>query len=279
MANSEQKNMIPLPAIRYMHRMVELFPARNVAVIIAGFPIYWYGILYLLSFVAAAVLLPRLQHLRTLRLSKGEWSDILTWAVVGVLLGGRFGYVLFYRFSDFLGHPAILFDVRSGGMASHGGFVGVALALLWALRCRPWSEKLAIADVAVVPIAIGLAFGRLGNFINQELYGTVTTLPWGMAFPGVDGLRHPTQLYAIAKDIFIALSCFAYLRRTKDTFVPGRALAIFLLLYGVLRFLVEIVRDQTGVAMYGPLSEGQVLTIPVLLAGLVLWMALGRGKR
>ncbi len=271
--------MILLLAIRYMLRMVELFPARNVAVIIAGFPIYWYGILYLLAFVAAAVLLPRLQHLRTLRLSKGEWSDILTWAVVGVLLGGRFGYVLFYRFSDFLGNPFILFDVRSGGMASHGGFIGVALALLWVMRKRAWDEKLSIADVAVVPVAIGLAFGRFGNFLNQELYGTVTTLPWGMRFDGVQGLRHPTQFYAMAKDAVIALSCFAYIRSTKDSFVPGRSLALFLMLYGVLRFIVEIFRDQTGVAMYGPLSEGQVLTIPVLLAGLVLWMALGRGKR
>lgn len=251
--------------------MIDFFPARNVALIIGGFPIYWYGILYLLAFVAAALLLPRLQHLRKLRLSKGEWSDILTWAVVGVLLGGRFGYVLFYRFSDFLGNPLVLFDVRSGGMASHGGFIGVAFALLWVMRRRAWDEKLSIADVAVVPVAIGLAFGRFGNFLNQELYGTVTTLPWGMEFDGVAGLRHPTQFYAMAKNLFIAATCFAYLRSTRESFVPGRSFALFLMLYGVLRFTVEIVRDQTGIAMYGPLSEGQLLTIPVFLAGIVMW--------
>ena len=247
------------------------FPARRVAVEILGFPIYWYGLLYLAAFLLASYLLPRLQRLRKLALTGKEWSDILTWAVVGVLAGGRVGYVLFYRLGDFLHNPLVLFDVRSGGMASHGGFLGVTLALLWVLRKRPWSEKLAIADVAVVPVAIGLACGRLGNFINQELYGTVTTLPWGMHFPGAEGLRHPTQLYAIAKDLLIASTCFAYLRRTRQSFVPGRAMALFLLLYGVLRFLVEIVRDQTGVATYGPLSEGQLLTIPVFLAGAAIW--------
>lgn len=254
----------------------------NVAVNLFGFPVYWYGILYLASFILAAFLLPRLQRLRSLRLSKGEWSDILTWTVVGVLLGGRVGYVLFYRFSDFLGNPFMLFDVRSGGMASHGGFLGVTLALLWVMRKRAWDQKLSIADVAVVPVAIGLAFGRFGNFLNQELYGTVTTLPWGMRFDGVSGLRHPTQFYAMGKDFVIAAVCCVYLRFTSERFVPGRAVALFLVLYGVLRFTVEIFRDQTGVAMYGPLSEGQLLTIPVFVAGAAMWYSrarLSRGSR
>ncbi len=251
--------------------MIELFPTMNVAMSIGGFPVYWYGILYIAAFFVAAVLLPRLQHLRQLSLSKSSWSDILTWAVMGVLVGGRVGYVLFYRFSAFLEHPLLLLDVRSGGMASHGGFLGVTLALLWIMRKRSWSDKLAIADVAVVPIAIGLAFGRFGNFLNQELYGTITSLPWGMQFDGVTGLRHPTQFYAIAKDLFIAAACFFYLTRTRSSFVPGRALALFLMLYGVLRFVVEYFRDQTGVAMFGGLSEGQVLTVPVFLIGVGLW--------
>lgn len=259
--------------------MIQIFPSLNVAVSIGGFPIYWYGILYVAAFAIAAFLLPRLQHLRRLSLSKMSWSDILTWAVVGVLVGGRFGYVLFYRFHDFLGNPLILFDVRSGGMASHGGFLGVTLGLLWIMRKRSWAEKLSIADIAVVPVAIGLAFGRFGNFLNQELYGTVTSLPWGMQFDGVAGLRHPTQFYAITKDLFIAAMCFWYLRRTAASFLPGRALALFLMLYGVLRFMVEYFRDQTGVAMFGGLSEGQVLTVPVFLVGILLWMATGRENR
>lgn len=259
--------------------MIEFFPSRRVLIELFGFPVYWYGALYLASFVLAAFLLPRLQKLRSLSLTSAQWGDVLTGAVLGVLVGGRLGYVLFYRFSDFLAHPAILFDIRNGGMASHGGFIGVALAFLWTLRKRAWLEKLAIVDIAVVPIAIGLALGRLGNFINQELYGTLTTLPWGMEFPDAEGLRHPTQLYAIIKDVFIASTCFTYLRRTKDSFVPGRATALFLMLYGVLRFLVEIVRDQTGVEMYGSLSEGQLLTIPVFVAGAAMWFLITRRSR
>jgi len=258
---------------------MNFFPSYNVALEIGGFPIYWYGVLYLASFVVAAFLLPRLQPLRKLQLSKGEWSDILTWAIVGVLVGGRFGYVLFYRFFDFLANPFLLFDVRGGGMASHGGFLGVALALLWVMRRRSWNEKLSIADIAVVPIAIGLALGRFGNFLNQELYGTVTTLPWGMSFDGAEGLRHPTQLYAIAKDVFIAAMCLVYVRSTREQFIPGRALALFLVLYGVLRFIVEIFRDQTGIAMYGSLSEGQVLTVPVFVAGAAMWYLIAHQSR
>lgn len=259
--------------------MIDLFPSQSIAVTILDFPIYWYGILYLVAFGIAAVLLPRLQYLRRLKLSKSEWNDILTWGVVGVLVGGRLGYVLFYRFSDFLGNPLILLDVRSGGMASHGGFIGVAVALLWVLRKRSWNEKLSIGDIAMVPVAIGLACGRLGNFLNQELYGTVTTLSWGMPFDGVEGLRHPVQLYAIAKDLFLAAVCFAYLRRTASSFIPGRCLALFLMLYGALRFLVEFVRDQTGVTMWGVLSEGQLLTIPVFFIGVGLWVLLPKWRK
>ncbi len=130
-----------------------------------------------------------------------------------------------------------------------------------------------------MPVAIGLALGRLGNFINLELYGTVTTLPWGMSFPHAEGLRHPTQLYAIAKDVFIAATCFVYLRRTQSSFVPGRATALFLMLYGILRFLIEFVRDQTGIVMWAGLSEGQLLTIPLLLAGAAMWHQTTRQSR
>ncbi len=254
--------------------MIDVFPSRAVAVEILGFSIYWYGLLYLAAFILAGFLLPRFQRLRHLSLTKDEWGNILAWSVAGVLVGGRLGYVLFYRFADFLGDPLLLFDVRSGGMASHGGFIGVALALAWALRKKRWEERLRIADVVIVPVAIGLALGRFGNFLNQELYGTVTTLPWGMHFDGVEGARHPTQLYAVIKDLFIASLCFHYLYRTHTSFVAGRATALFLMLYGVLRFLVEFVRDQSGVAMWGPFSEGQVLTVPVFLVGAIWWLLL-----
>ncbi|MDD4318953.1 MAG: prolipoprotein diacylglyceryl transferase [Candidatus Peribacteraceae bacterium] len=251
--------------------MFDLFPSRTVAVEILGFPIHWYGILYVLSFIIAMVLLPRLQRYRSLSLRSEQWLDVISWGIVGVLVGGRLGFVLFYEPSYFLQAPWKIIAVWEGGMSSHGGFIGVAVAMLHAFRKHGipvWKA----ADLVSVPAAIGLSFGRMGNFINGELYGTVTDLPWGMAFPGAQGLRHPVQLYAVALDLCIALACFFLLARgTPKT--DGRLFAVFLMLYGIVRFSLEFLRDQT----YEPLlflTRGQALTVPLLLAGLALWFVL-----
>jgi phosphatidylglycerol:prolipoprotein diacylglycerol transferase len=248
--------------------MIDLLPSRQVAIELFGFSVHWYGLLYFAGFVTAWFLLPRLQRYRNLSLSADEWSSLLSWAVVGVIVGGRLGYVLFYGGDYYLRNPLEIFAVWKGGMASHGGMIGVTLAVLWALRHRK-SDLLSVADVLVVPVAIGLAFGRLGNFINLEIYGIPTMLPWGISIPGIEGLRHPTQIYAIIKNLFIAAVCFWHL---KTYMKPGQTLALFFMLYGVLRFIVEFFRDQTGVAMFGPLSEGQILTIPVFAVGAWLWV-------
>lgn len=253
--------------------MVELLPSRAVAVAIAGFSIHWYGLLYLAGFLIAAFLLPRLQKYRHLKLPRDAWYSLLSWSVIGVIVGGRLGYVLFYEPQYFLAHPLEIIAVWNGGMSFHGGLIGVSV-VLWL-----WSRKnnvplLLLADIVVVPVAIGLALGRFGNFINQELYGTVTTLPWGMAFPGADGLRHPIQLYAVGKDLLIAAVCFWYLRLTVDkTHRWGCTAASFLILYGVGRFLLEYLREQqyslTEIAGI-VLTRGQLLTLPLLVIGLVI---------
>lgn len=254
--------------------MIHLFPSRTVAFDLFGFGIHWYGLLYLLAFIIAWWLLPRLQKFRALSLTSDDWAGILSAAVIGVILGGRLGFVLFYEPTYFWMHPLEIVAVWKGGMSSHGGFIGVAIALLIALRKRTWREIFAIADVVVIPVAIGLGLGRLGNFINQELYGTVTTLPWGMAFPGADGLRHPIQFYELAGDWLTAALCFWHLRSTARTFLAGRTTALFLLLYGVLRFCIEFVRAQeyplTHIGVL-TLTRGQVLTVPVFLVGVILW--------
>ncbi|MDO8648352.1 MAG: prolipoprotein diacylglyceryl transferase [Candidatus Peregrinibacteria bacterium] len=260
--------------------MIALFPTRTVAVDLFGFAIHWYGLLYLVAFLLAAWLLPRLQQYRNLRLTSEEWMSIISWAVLGVIVGGRLGYVLFFERSHFLRHPAEIIMVWKGGMSSHGGFIGVAIALSLACllkRIDPWK----LADVVVVPAAIGLALGRLGNFINQELYGTATTLPWGITVPGVEGFVHPTQLYGILKDLLIACACFLHLRYAK-TIRPGRTFALFLMLYGILRFLLEFLRVQSyPLVVFGgiALSRGQLLTIPVFIAGLVVWFVFRRKAR
>ncbi len=252
--------------------MIDLFPSRAVALDLFGWQVHWYGLLYLAAFLLAWFLVPRLQHFRSLQLSSDEWSRMLSWAVVGVIVGGRIGYVLFYAAAYYIAHPLQIVAVWQGGMSSHGGMIGVAVAIGWALRHRSRRDMLAIADILVIPAAIGLAFGRIGNFINLEVYGTVTTLPWGIAIPDVEGLRHPTQLYAVVKDVLIASVCFLHVRHASSR--PGRTLALFLMLYGVLRFLIEFLREQPyGVWEVGfvTLTPGQLLTLPLIVIGVWIW--------
>lgn len=251
--------------------MLALFPSRAVAIEIAGFSVHWYGILYLLSFVLALVILPSIQRLRKLRLTRDEWVSVLSAAIVGVIAGGRLGYVFFYEPAFFASEPWRVVAVWEGGMSSHGGFLGTAVALSLAA----WRMKIpsrALADVVTVPAALGLALGRFGNFINQELFGIPTSLPWGIRIPGVMEPRHPLQLYDAALSLAVAALCFAHLKARPES--RGRTFALFLILYGAMRFFLEYVREQqypvvdTGVLI---LTRGQLLTLPLLLAGVLLW--------
>ena len=258
--------------------MIALFPSRTIALELFGLSVHWYGVIYLLSFVIALMLVPRLQHERGLRLTREDWASIVSAAVLGVIVGGRLGYVLFYEPAFYSIRPLQIFMVWKGGMSSHGGFLGVTFTLaFWCWRKHVDVRRL--ADVITVPVAIGLALGPLGTFINLELYGTVTDLPWGISIPGVDGLRHPTQIYAVFKDLFIAALCYVHLHRFRS-YHPGRTFALFLMLYGVLRYLLEYLRAQEyplidlGIVS---LSRGQLLTLPILLIGILLWRWMGMG--
>jgi len=250
-----------------------LFPTRSIALVFLGFPVHWYGLLYLAAFLIAWWMLPRLLSLRQLSLTKDECAGILAATILGVLIGGRLGYVLFYSPLYYLRSPLQIFAVWNGGMASHGGFIGVLVALY--LQTRTWKrvDQLKLLDLTTVPAAIGLGLGRIGNFINQELYGTVTSLPWGIDIPGVIGSRHPVQLYDCIGEWIIAGVCFFALKRLKH---PGQTIALFLMCYSVLRLMIELFRENAGL-MYGPLSEGQWLTIPLLIIGVMflvkpLWL-------
>jgi len=256
--------------------MISLFPSRAVALELFGFSIHWYGIMYLLAFLGAAVLLPRIQRTRGLTLSRDQWLDLLSWGILGVLLGGRLGFVFFYEPSFFLQHPLSILAVWEGGMSSHGGFIGLASALY--VSCRrmkidPW----VLGDLVTVPGGIGLALGRLGNFINQELYGSLTSLPWGIRIPDVDGLRHPVAIYEGCADLMIAGICFLLLR--KAGVKRGKVMAVFLILYGCARFLLEYVRAQ----QYAPfqwgaiwLTRGQLLTAPIIAISVILLLIVHR---
>ena len=257
--------------------MISFFPSRAVAIELFGLSIHWYGLMYLLAFLLAFVLLPRLQRFRGLSLTKDDWASLLSWGIIGVIVGGRLGFVIFYEPTHFAEYPLEIFQIWHGGMSSHGGFLGVAIAFAYACK-KKGIDPLLLADLLVVPIAIGLALGRIGNFINEELYGVVTTMSWAINVTGVEGLRHPTQLYAVAKDLLIAGVCLWHLRMVKPVIV-GRTFALFLILYSVLRYIVEYFRVQEyGLLHFGliTMSRGQLLTVPLLIVGVILWWQLGR---
>lgn len=251
--------------------------------------VHWYAIMYLLAFAIAYLLLRRrLHHQPYARITKpAPWTrdsieDILFVAIAGVIIGGRVGYALFYKPAQYLANPLDIFKIWEGGMSFHGGALGVIIGLaIWAWRKkRPYLE---VTDLLVPAIPTGLAAGRLGNFINGELWGRVTSpdLPWAMVFPGAGPEpRHPSQLYQLAGEgLLLALLLWLYARKER---ARGQISAAFLVGYGVFRFLAEFFRepdDFLGTLGLG-LSMGQWLSVPMIIGGVGLWLwARNRGVR
>jgi len=256
--------------------MIDLFPNRAVAITVAGFNIHWYGLMYLFAFLLAFYLLPRIQKWRGLNISRDDWSSLLALGVIGVIAGGRLGFVLFYEPAFYLANPAEIIKVWNGGMSSHGGLIGVGIAVM--LFCRRKSINIfSLLDVVVIPGAIGLAMGRVGNLINGELYGIESVVPWAMQFAESDVLRHPTQIYAIIKNLIIAGVCTMYIQSVSIK--KGQVFALFLIMYGLLRYIVEYYREQPyGVYDFGiiMMSRGQLLTVPIIVIGVGLWWIIKR---
>ncbi|QQR68798.1 MAG: prolipoprotein diacylglyceryl transferase [Alphaproteobacteria bacterium] len=202
-----------------------------------------------------------------------HYDDFLTWAVIGVILGGRLGYVLFYNLPQYLAHPAEILQVWRGGMSFHGGLMGVVVAAIWFCRARK-INLLAFGDPLAAAAPIGLFLGRIANFVNGELYGRVTDAPWGVVFPHGGPLpRHPSQLYEAAFEgvgLFVLLNLLARLPSFKEK--PGRLLGVFLLGYALARAGMEFFREpdvQIGF-LWGGVTMGQVLAAPMIVVG--LWL-------
>jgi len=230
----------------------------------------WYGLMYILGFLAAYFLILAGAKRKGLPLDKEKVADLIFTVALGVILGGRLGYILFYNLPVYLAHPLQVFAVWEGGMSFHGGLTGAIIAALYFIR----KHKLRfypLADLGFQAAPIGLMLGRFGNFINGELYGRVTDVPWGMVFPGGGDLpRHPSQLYeAFLEGPLMFLILFLISRKVNR---DGVVFWSFIALYGLFRFLVEFVREpdaQLGF-LAGGLSMGQLLSLPMFLLGAVM---------
>ena len=237
----------------------------------------WYGLMYLFGFAFAMWLAGRRADAPNSGWTRNEVSDLLFYGFLGVILGGRIGYVLFYNFDLFLADPTYLFKIWTGGMSFHGGLIGVITAMIWFAH-KTKRHFFTVADFVAPLIPFGLGVGRIGNFMNGELWGRVTDVPWAIIFPE-DGPepRHPSQLYQFALEgvvLFIILNLF-----WRKNPPRGAISGMFLLFYGLFRFLVEFVRQpdsQLGL-YFQEISMGQILSTPMIIIGaLMIWVAYKR---
>ncbi len=257
--------------------------------------IHWYGLMYLAAFGAAWWLGQVRRAAGRLPVTRDQFSDLMFYGMLGVVIGGRLGYMFFYNGAELISNPLGLLRVWEGGMSFHGGLLGVLVAGLW------WSRKhglhfFDVIDFVAPLVPLGLGFGRFGNFINGELWGALTNKPWGMIFPSAldslgksrdelrqmylagqlnDQARHPSMLYECALEgavLFVAL--WIYSRKPRPRYAVS---GLFALLYGAFRFAIEFVRvpdAQLGYLAFGWLTMGQVLSLPLIVVGLfLLWLS------
>ena len=245
-----------------------------IAVQIGPLQIRWYGLAYVAGFICAFLILGSLSKRWRVRINEDAFFVIVFSVVLGVIIGGRAGYVLFYGDGYYLQHPEKILAFNEGGMSFHGGLVGVLVGGYIASRITH-IPFLTLADMGAVGAAIGLFFGRCANFVNRELWGAPTDLPWGVVFGGAAGTmpRHPSQLYeALLEGVVIFCVLFA-LSRKNPSRPRGTFIGLFLVMYGIFRFLIEFVREpdvQIGYLWGGWLTMGQVLSVPLIVAGIAL---------
>lgn len=239
----------------------------------------WYGLMYILGFIAAYFVIRAGAKRKHIPLNNDDVADLVFAMAVGVILGGRSGYILFYNLAEYVAHPLEVFAVWHGGMSFHGGLIGAILGGFYFSRKKKIGF-LDLADICIMAAPIGLGLGRIGNFINGELYGRVTTVAWGMIFPGGGNLpRHPSQLYEAFLEGPVAFVVLYLLDRKKQP--TGVIFWSFIALYGTFRFLVEFFREpdiQLGFIVER-FSMGQLLSLPMVFLGLtMIWWSYRRQK-
>jgi phosphatidylglycerol:prolipoprotein diacylglycerol transferase len=230
----------------------------------------WYGLMYLIGLTGAYFLIKKRVATKGLSITRDQIYDMVVWAALGVFIGGRLGYTLFYNLPYYLQHPLKFLAVWEGGMSFHGGLIGTIIALVWFSR-RHGIPTYTVADLAASATPIGLGFGRIGNFINGELYGRATDVDWCMVFPNAGpACRHPSQLYEAGLEGVLLLIALTWLGR--KTTPPGTVFWAFIAGYGVCRFIVEFFREPDAHLGFivGSFSMGQLLSLPMILLGAVM---------
>jgi phosphatidylglycerol:prolipoprotein diacylglycerol transferase len=238
----------------------------------------WYGLMYVFGFMASYLLVRYQMKRKDFGISRVEVDDLYFFLVLGLMIGARLGYILFYDLKMYLSDPLEMFAFWHGGMSFHGGLIGVLIVgILFSWRNRKSFWK--VADLIIVTAPIGLGLGRIGNFINGELYGRVTQVPWGMIFPkGGELPRHPSQLYESILEGWVLFLILWFLKEKK---IPaGSLLSLFLILDGAFRFFVEFFREPDAHLGFilGPFTTGQILTSLMIVGGILLYLFL-RAKK
>lgn len=242
----------------------------------------WYALAYLAGFLCTGVVIWRTAKRWRVKVDEDSLLTIILCVMIGVILGARFGYVLFYGVGYYWQHPLEMLAFNKGGMSFHGGLIGALLAGIVAAKITR-IPYLTLADMAVIGAPLGLFFGRCANFVNGELWGAVTDAPWGVVFGGAAGSlpRHPSQLYeAVLEGLLLFVLLYALSRKYPPR-PRGTFLGIFLIIYGICRFLIEFVRQpdvQLGYLWGGWLTMGQVLSVPLIAAGICVLVFAVRRK-
>jgi len=266
--------MLQYPDLNPIAFTIPIGPLSIGDMIIGPFNVHWYGIMYLLAFASAWLVAMQRSKAPHAAVNKSQVENLITYGAFGVILGGRFGYVMFYNFEQWLRDPLWLFRVWEGGMSFHGGLIGVIVAMIiYSYRIN--RSFVSVMDFVAPIVPLGLGFGRLGNFIGQELWGRVSDVPWAMVFPKAlpEGLaRHPSQLYqAFLEGLVLFAIVFWFSAKPRPR---GAVSGVFLIGYSMFRFSVEFVREpDLGVALIGGMTRGQLLCVPMLIlgVGLLVW--------
>ena len=250
-----------------------------VAFQIFSFEIRWYSLAYIIGILLGWVLSKKI-FIKNLEINK-KFDDYISYLIIGIIVGGRLGYIVFYNFNYYLNNILDIFKIWEGGMSFHGGLIGVICAsIVFAKKNK--QDYFLYTDVVALAAPIGIFFGRLANFINSELYGSPTEVPWAVTFVQVDNLsRHPSQLYEAVLEGIILFLILIYFRKKNYLEKPGLISALFLILYSIFRFIVEFFRvpdEQLGYLILS-LSMGQIISLIFIIFGIILFYVKNENKQ